>query len=72
MRTSVFLAGKRDCRLHSTTSFRENIVVAEKRYQMLEVLSFCDQEGLTSLNKNNSANFLGEKSTMKLCGMSIF
>ena len=57
MRTSVFLAGKRDCRRHSTTSFRENIVVAEKRYQMLEVLSFCDQEGLTSLNGNNSANF---------------
>ena len=43
MRASVFLAGKRDCRRHSTTSFRENIVVAEKRYQMLEVLSFCDQ-----------------------------
>ena len=35
--------------------------MAEKRYQMLEVLSFCDQEGLTSSNRNNSANFLGEK-----------
>ena len=72
MWTSVFLAGKRDCRRHSTTSFRENIKVAEKRYQMLEVLSFCDQVGLTSLNTNNSANFLGEKSTMKPPGMSIF
>ena len=27
-----------------TTSFRENVEVAETRYQMLEVLSFCDRE----------------------------
>ena len=38
------LAGKRDSRRHSTTSFNENVVVAEKSYQMLEVLSLCDQE----------------------------
>ena len=39
-----FLAGKRDSRRHSMTSFRENVVVAETSYQMLEMLSFCDYE----------------------------
>ena len=38
------LAGKRDSRCHSATSFSENYVVAETSYQMLEVLSFCDWE----------------------------
>ena len=42
------LAGKRGSRRHnrrhSTTSFRENVVVAESSYQMLEVLSLCDGE----------------------------
>ena len=42
--TSVILAGKRDSRRYSTTSFSENVEVAETSYQMLEVLSFCDQE----------------------------
>ena len=28
----------------STTSFSENVIVAEASYKMLEVLSFCDQE----------------------------
>ena len=36
-RTSVILAGKRDSRLHSTTSFSENVVVAGTSYQILEV-----------------------------------
>ena len=36
--------GKRDSRRHSTTSFSENVEVAETSYQMLEVLSFCHQE----------------------------
>ena len=31
------LAGKRDSRPHSTTSFSENFVVAETKYQILEV-----------------------------------
>ena len=35
--------GKRGGRRHSTTSFSENVEVAETRYQMLEVLSFCDR-----------------------------
>ena len=38
------LAGKRGSRRHSTTSFSENVEVAETSYQMLEVLSFCDRE----------------------------
>ena len=28
-----------------TTSFSENVVVAEASYEMLEVVSFCNQEG---------------------------
>ena len=32
--TSVILAGKRDSRRHSTTSFSENVVVAGASYQM--------------------------------------
>ena len=43
-RTSVILAGKRGSRRHSTTSFRANVVVEKTTYQMLEVLSFCDQQ----------------------------
>ena len=31
------LAGKRDSRRYSTTSFSENVVVAETSYQMYEV-----------------------------------
>ena len=42
--TSVILAGKRSSRRHSTTSFSENVVVAETSYQMLQALSFCDRE----------------------------
>ena len=45
---TVILAGKRGSRRqnrsHSTKSFRENVVVAESSYKMLEVLSFCDCE----------------------------
>ena len=54
--TSVVLAGKRDSRRHSTTSFSENVVVAETSYQ--NVRSFIvlqTVEGLTS-NKGKSAN----------------
>ena len=35
--TSVILAGKRDSRRHSTTSFSENVIVAGTIYQILEV-----------------------------------
>ena len=60
--TSVILAGKRGNRRHSTTSFSENVEVAETSYQMLEVLSSCESgEGVTSFTKGNSANFSSEK-----------
>ena len=46
-------------------------VVVETCYQMLEVLR--PVEGLTSsFNTDNSGNYSGEKSTMKLSGVSIF
>ena len=41
---SVIWVGKRDSRYHPTSSFSENVIVAETSYQMLEVLSFCDRE----------------------------
>ena len=65
------LAGKRDSRRHSTTSFNENFVVAEKSYQMLEVLSFCDQErDYPPLIKKTVLMFLvKKKSTIKLSGI---
>ena len=40
-----YFAGKRDSRRHSTTSFSENVVVAEASYEMLDVSSFCHREG---------------------------
>ena len=43
-RTSLILAGKQDCRRHSTTSFSDNVVVTETIYKVLEVLSFCGRE----------------------------
>ena len=71
--TSVILAGKRDHRRHSTTSFSEEVVVAGTSYQMLESFSILlSGEGLTSCSIDNPANFFGEKSTMKLSGVSIF
>ena len=42
--TSVILAGKRDSRCHSITSFSEDVVVAGTSYQMKEVLSFYYRE----------------------------
>ena len=44
VRTNVILAGKRGSRRHFTTSFSENVEVAETSYQMLEILSFSDRE----------------------------
>ena len=59
--TSVILAGKRDSRCHSTTSFAENVVVTKTSYQMLQAkfYNFRLGEGLNSL-KSNSANSSGE------------
>ena len=47
---NVILAGKRDSRRHSTTSFSEGVVVAGTSYQSLEVLkSFATGKGLNPL-----------------------
>ena len=54
MNQRVILAGKRDSRHHSTTSFSKNDV-------MIELLSFVIGRGLTPFNKNNHANFSGQK-----------
>ena len=43
-RASVILAGKRDSRRHSTTSFSSIVLVAGTSCKMLEVLSFCYRE----------------------------
>ena len=40
----VILAGKRESRRHSNTSFRENVVVAKTSYQLLGILSFSDRD----------------------------
>ena len=42
--TNVILAGKCDSHQHSTMSFSENVTVVKTSYQMLEILSFSDQE----------------------------
>ena len=77
-RTNAILAGKCGSRRHSTTSFSENVVVVKKGYQILDIVSFSLAIGRglnevwTSFNGNKRANFGGEKSTMKLSGVSIF
>ena len=40
----VILAGKRESRRHSNTSFRENVLVAKTSYQLLGILSFSDRD----------------------------
>ena len=67
------MAGKRDSRRHSTTSFSENVVVPETSYQVLEVLSFCcDREGVEPpLMKITVLTFLEKKRKIKLSGLSF-
>ena len=59
---------------HSTTTFSENVVMAEGSFQMISnVRRFIilrswgggGGESLTSFNKKSSANISGEESTMK-------
>ena len=67
---SVSLAGKLGSRRHSTTSFSENVIMAETSYQMLKVLSFCDQERAKPPSEKVSVlTFLVKKYTMKICGV---
>ena len=66
------LAGKRGNRRHSTTSFSENVEVAETRYQMLTVLSFRDRERVQpSSLKVTVLTFLVKNGQMKLSKESI-
>ena len=62
---SVILAGKRESRRHSTTSFSENVVMAKTSYQTLEVLSLCDWERVLSKRR-------GEKGQWSLSGSLFF
>ena len=62
-----FWRKKYDSLRHSTTGFRENVLVAEDTLTklMLKVLSSCDREGKgllkQALKRNKSTNFSGEK-----------
>ena len=72
-RTNVILAGRCGSRRQSTTSFSENVEVAETRYQRLEVLSFCHQERVQPPSlKVTVLTFLVKNGKMKLSGESIF
>ena len=57
------MAGIRDSRRHSTTRFSESVVVAETSYKLKVKSSriLISGEVSTSFNKDNSANFSGEK-----------
>ena len=58
---------------HSTTSFSENVVVAETSFQMLEVLAFCDRERSWPFSVTITVlTFLVKKSTIKNSAVSIF
>ena len=66
------MAGKRVSHRHSTTTFSENVVVAEASCQMISnvrrfiiLRSGPGGGSLTSSNKKSSANISGEESTMK-------
>ena len=49
----VILAGKRESRRHSNTSFRENVVVAKTSYQLLGILSFSDRDHSSGKKKSS-------------------
>ena len=71
-RTSVILAGKRGSRRHSTTSFSENVMLADTSDKVLEVLLFCGWEiAYPPFNQDNSVLFRRKGCTMKQCGVSI-
>ena len=73
---SVILAGKCGSHCHSTTSFSENIVVTETiaTYQMLEVLSLCDQERdqPPSINKTELSLLVNQKYNGAFQGDCLF
>ena len=53
------MAGKRDSRRHSTTSFSKNVVVAKTSYEMLDY--FAIETWFNLFRKGNSVNFSSEK-----------
>ena len=63
MRTNVILAGKCNGPRHSTTNFRENVVMSQKSYQMsVGILSFGDRERtLPPSTEITELNFVGKK-----------
>ena len=73
---SVILAGKCGSHCHSTTSFSKNIVVAETiaTYQILEVLSLCDQERdqPPSINKTELSLLVNQKYNGAFQGDCLF
>ena len=50
-----YFGGKRG--RHSSSGFRENVVVAETSYQRLDVLSFCDRGGAKRPLKKTALTF---------------
>ena len=72
--TNVILAGESANRRDSTTSFDENVVVAETSYQIIEVSSsFCDRErAKPSPIKITALIFPVRNSTMNLSRLTIF
>ena len=57
-RTSLILAGKQDCRSHSTTSFSENAVVTETIYSVRGFIILRQGDDLRAFTKDNTVNFL--------------
>ena len=67
------MAGKRDSRRHSTTSFSKNVVVAKTSYEMLDYQDYFAIETWFNLfQKDNSVNFSREKKYDEAFGMSFF
>ena len=50
----MILAGKCGSHRHSTTSFRENVIVAKTSYQMSGILRFSDRERASPPSKKIS------------------
>ena len=74
--TSIISAGKRNSRRLSTSSFFENVAVAEnggnKLSNVRRFIILLSGKGLTSFTINNRTNFFGEKNKSKLSRVSFF
>ena len=60
-------------RCHSTTSFSENVELAETSYEIYvgSFYHFLSGEGVTFSSKGNSANFSSKNGKMTFSGKSI-